>query len=130
MTKFPKENATLYYLADTTTSTTDTVPAGEDVTVGNVVNIDGEKDIEKPFGIVTSVNGSFNDKLVNKNMSVYSAGRVWVETDGEVEAGAVAYYKEADNKYGADGDLAVGTFLTSGDSPNVIQIDFNIEGGE
>lgn len=130
MIKFPLENATPYYLADTTTSTTDTLEnQNDDVVVGDVVDVDGKKatDQSKAFAIVASINSAVNGKVINRHFSAFSAGRVWVKTSSKPEIGSAAYYNATDKTYGAAGDLEVGAFLTSNDDLNVVQINIPTE---
>ena len=127
MIKFPLENATPYYLADTTTSTTDTLEnQNDDVVIGDVVDVDGKKATEqlKAFAIVASINGAVNGKVINRHFSAFSAGRIWVKTADKPVIGSDAFYNASTKTYGGTGDVAVRTFLTENDNLNVIQINF------
>ena len=128
MVRFPLENKTLYYLADTTTSTTDSFEnQDDDVMVGGVVDAAGKKAVEQAdaFAIVSSINGNVSGKVIGRHFSAYSAGRVWVETSEKPTLGALAHYTKATGKYGSIGDIVVGRFLTANDAYNVVQIDFS-----
>lgn len=126
MEKFPKINASLYYLADTTLSTTDSFANNDDqVKVGSVVGADGKVSTgqDDAFAIVNSLNAAKDGVVINRNFSAYSHGRVWVETSAAVTVNTDAFYTIATGKYGLTGDIRVGKFLTAGETPNVIQID-------
>lgn len=127
MIKFPLENATPYYLADTTASTTDSLEnQNDDVAVGDVVDVNGKKATEqsKAFAIAASLNAAVNGKIINRHFSAFSAGRIWVKTADKPEIGSTAFYNASTKTYGGAGDVAVGIFLTENDNLNVIQINF------
>ena len=80
---------------------------------------------DRPFGIVSNAGAEYIDnKYVVKRRSaqIFSKGRVVVKATGAV-AGALAFYKIASKTYGTTGDIQVGSFVTTGENLQVVQVD-------
>ena len=80
---------------------------------------------DKVFGVVSSAGAEYDNGkyLIRRRMAgVFSKGRVVVNAVGAV-AGVLAFYKIATKTYEKAGDIQVGSFITTGDGLQVLQVD-------
>ena len=96
---------------------------------GQIVDLDGIPTESYPYAIVSANNGSGTEEFpigTDESLKVFKEGTIWVETEGKVNEGDTAYYK--DGKYNAKDGLEVGVFNSSYDGLNIVRLDFSHNG--